>query len=88
MNTAARDLLAALETLPERTGSPWERMLADLERYRDTAFGKAHGFGSIRTEADFRERVPARNYEEYRSWITQVTDGEPGSVAVRGNPSF
>ena len=51
-------------------------MLADLERYRDTAFGKAHGFESIRTEADFRERVPARNYEEYRSWITQVTDGE------------
>jgi hypothetical protein len=78
VNEAARALLAELDALPERVGSPWERLLASLHRHQDTEFGKAHGFGSIRTEADFRERVPARNYEEYRNWISCVADGEKG----------
>ena len=78
MNAAARALLEALDGLPERAGSPWERLLASIHRYQDTAFGKAHGFGEIRDEADFRERVPARNYEEYAGWISRVADGEKG----------
>ncbi|QTN32282.1 GH3 auxin-responsive promoter family protein [Akkermansiaceae bacterium] len=41
-------------------------------------FGKAHGFGEIRTEADFRERVPERNYEDYGNWIARVANGEKG----------
>lgn len=76
MNTAARALLEALGRLPERTASPWERLFVLIHRYQDTAFGRAHGFGTIRTEAHFRERVPARSYEEYRSWIARVADGE------------
>ncbi len=78
MNTAAVALLEALEGLPERVGSPWERLLASIHRHQDTAFGKAHGFGEIRTEEGFRERVPVRNYDEYSSWIARVADGEKG----------
>lgn len=76
MNAAAKALLEALECLPERVGTPWERLLASIHLHQDTAFGKAHGFGEIRSEADFRECVPARNYEEYGRWISRVTDGE------------
>jgi hypothetical protein len=32
---------------------------------RETAFGRAHGFGAIRSVADFQARVPLRRYEEF-----------------------
>ncbi len=76
MNPGARALLAALDALPERTGNAWERLLADMERYGDTAFAREHDFASIRDESDFRESVPARNYEEYDRWIDRVAKGE------------
>jgi len=40
-----------------------------LARAAPTAFGRAHGFGAIRTIAEFQARVPLRRYEDFwREW--------------------
>jgi GH3 auxin-responsive promoter len=76
MNTEARGLLGVLGELPARSGTLWDRLRADLEKWGGTEFGKAHGFSGIRSERDFREAVPVRNYDGYRSWIGRVAAGE------------
>jgi len=41
-----------------------------LRRARDTRFGRAHGFGSIRSVREFRAHVPLRRYEDFwRDWL-------------------
>ncbi len=76
MNPEARGLLDVLAELPPRIGTSWDRLRADLEKWGGTEFGKAHGFAEIRNERDFREAVPVRNYDGYRSWIGSVAAGE------------
>ena len=45
------------------------RQLASLVRQaRDTAFGREHGFASIKTVADFQKAVPLRRYDDF--WRT------------------
>ena len=51
-----------------------------------TRFGREHGFGSIRTVADFQAAVPVRDYDAFRDDIwggafPQIADvGWPGPV--------
>lgn len=75
MNPEARGLLDVLGELPPRSGTPWERLREDLEKRGGTEFGKAHGFPGIRGERDFREAVPVRDCDGYRSWIDRVAAG-------------
>jgi len=42
----------------------------------DTAFGRQHGFANIRGFADYAERVPARNYDDFEPWIARIAAGE------------
>lgn len=49
-----------------------------LARNADTAYGRAHGFGEIRTCDQFRERVPTVDYEALQPWIARIMRGEPG----------
>jgi len=76
MSGNAHLLWKALKELPRRHGTPWERLRTDLERFQDTAFGKAHGFSSIRNELDFRESIPVSGYDDYSRWIDCVAAGE------------
>lgn len=75
MDREARGLFDALDGLPARRGSPWERLREDLEKWVGTEFGMAHGFSEIRSEREFREAVPVRDYEGHRSWIERVAAG-------------
>ncbi len=43
-----------------------------------SAFGRAHGFGEIRSYAEFRERVPIVNYDDLEPWIARIMRGERG----------
>ena len=43
---------------------------------RGTAFGREHGFGDIRDAAEFRARVPVRDFAEMEPWIRRACDGE------------
>ena len=40
-------------------------LLRILRRNASTEFGRAHGFASIRSAREYRERVPVRTYDEY-----------------------
>jgi hypothetical protein len=51
-------------------------LLRLVRRNAGTAFGRAHGFSGIRTEEDFRRRVPVREYEELRPYIKRIVAGE------------
>lgn len=42
-----------------------------------TAFGKDHGFESIRSHDDFKRQVPIRDYEALKGYIDRVLEGQP-----------
>jgi hypothetical protein len=48
-----------------------------LRENSDTEFGRQHGFSSIRSAAEFQERVPLRDYEQHQPWIDRAAAGAP-----------
>jgi hypothetical protein len=52
-----------------------------------TAFGKEHGFSSIKTVEDYRRAVPIRDFEGYRSYIDRMCRGEQ-NILFPGKPIF
>ncbi|WP_064747764.1 GH3 family domain-containing protein [Lysobacter antibioticus] len=76
------NFIGGLDT-PERTQD--EVLSRLIARGRDTAFGREHGFDRIDSLAEFRRRVPLRNYEELRPYVDRIVAGEadvlfPGEV--------
>jgi len=62
-----------------------ERTLLDkIRRNQDSAFGRDHGFTSIRSVADFRMRVPVTRYEDYAPYIERVRQGDFAAMFGRG----
>jgi hypothetical protein len=51
------------------------RLLADN---RDTAYGRAHGFGAVSSLGDWQRRVPVAGYEELAPWVERAAAGEAG----------
>ncbi len=51
-------------------------LLRQVKANANTAFGKDHGFATIRTEADFRRQVPIRDYEGLRPYVNRIIAGE------------
>jgi hypothetical protein len=64
-----------------------ELLLRLLAQARDTAFGRDHGFASIRTHADYAQAVPVRDYEALRLWIDRAYGGTP-DVLWPGRPLY
>src|ERR1700738_1615080 len=56
-----------------------------LEQNAATAFGREHGFASVRTEAGYRRQVPIRDYEGFRPYIARMMNGE-SMVLTRSKP--
>lgn len=44
---------------------------------RPTAFGRDHGFDTIKSYDDFKKQVPIRDYEDLKPYIERVLKGEP-----------
>ncbi len=59
-------------------------LLSKILRNRDTAFGRDHGFASIRSVADFRAQVPVRTYEDHRPYINRVLAGDVNALFAAG----
>jgi hypothetical protein len=55
-----------------------------LAENADTEFGRLHGFSSIRSAAEFQERVPIRDYEGHKKWIDHTAAGT-SNVLTREN---
>ena len=65
---ALRDPAAAQRAILQRV----------LRAGQESAYGRAHGFASIRTPAGFAERVPPTTYDDLAPWTERVADGETG----------
>lgn len=60
---------------PEKVQTNWMQKL--VSEAQNTAFGKDHGFGEIKTYEDFKKQVPVRDYEDLKPYIERVVKGEP-----------
>ncbi|MCP5532803.1 MAG: GH3 auxin-responsive promoter family protein [Akkermansiaceae bacterium] len=82
-------LAATLIALKARLGArPFQKALKDpvaaqhrllraiLERNKDTEYGRAYQFGSIRSLGDYQGNVPVISYEDIRARIDRMTHGE------------
>ena len=76
LDTAWRDPLA----VQERT------LRALVDRGRDTAWGREHGFAEIRGIADYQRRVPITTYLDIRLLVERAIGGEP-NVLWPGRPA-
>ena len=55
-----------------------------LERNAQTAFGREHGFGLIRTADEYARAVPLRDYEGIRPYVRRIVAGE--SAVLTADP--
>lgn len=53
-----------------------------MRRNAATAFGREHGFASIRGPAEFAARVPVRDYEGFRPYVDRIVRGEDGVLTA------
>ncbi len=58
-----------------------------LKQAANTAFARDHQFSQIKNYNDFKSRVPVRDYEDLRSYIDRMTDGE-ADVLWPGKPAY
>ncbi|HVR75512.1 MAG TPA: GH3 auxin-responsive promoter family protein [Planctomycetota bacterium] len=63
---ARRDRRAAQETI----------LLSFLQRNAGSAYGRAHGYASIRGVEEFQDRVPIVTYEDLEPWVERAARGE------------
>jgi hypothetical protein len=54
---------------------------------KNTLFGKDHGFGDIRSHADFKKQVPIRDYEALKPYVEKVVHGEE-NILWPGKPEY
>ncbi len=70
----------SLRRLEKASENPMKVNAALLKRIlrenRNTEYGKAHGFGKIRSIEEFKEKVPQSNYEDFAPMIERVKNGE------------
>lgn len=58
-----------------------------IAKAKNTSFGRDHGFGSIKTHADFVKAVPVRDYEALKPYFDAVKKGKP-DVLWPGKPLY
>ena len=58
-----------------------------IETAKNTAFGKDHGFKSIKNPEEFRESVPIRDYESLKPYVERIIEGEK-DVLWPGRPTY
>jgi hypothetical protein len=59
------------------------QLLAELvRRNAATQFGREHGFGAIRTESDYRSRVPLQDYDRLLPYVRKIKNGEQNILTV------
>jgi hypothetical protein len=51
-----------------------------LTKQANTAFGRDHGFGCIRSVADFRKQLPVAPYDYFEPYLARVRNGETNAL--------
>jgi hypothetical protein len=62
--------------LDRPTDTQQDLLRRQLHRNADCAYGRAHGFGEIKSYEDFTRRVPLVDYEDLEPWIDRIRRGE------------
>jgi len=62
-------------------------LAALIKTGRKTEFGREHRFEEINTPEEFREAVPLRNYEKFRTYIDRIMEGRH-NVLWKGVPAY
>ena len=57
-------------------GAQLAKLLELTSRNAGTEYGKRHGFGSVRSFADYAQAVPVVGYEDIKADMRRVTEGE------------
>jgi GH3 auxin-responsive promoter len=52
-------------------------LLQTLRKNQLSEFGRLHRFSSIRTVAEYRQRVPLREYDDYCPYVDRIAHGAP-----------
>jgi hypothetical protein len=81
LDSIARTLGRVLgRSLEVAAANPREAQLKQLRQFikkgANTAFGRDHHFHEIQTPEDYRARVPIRDYEGLRPYVTRMLNGE------------
>jgi hypothetical protein len=88
LDVAAAVRRRALERAWRRSAEIQERTLLRMVRAaRDTEFGLAHGFARIRSVAEYRERVPVRDYVQFKRYLDAAAAGA-ADVTWPGRPPY
>jgi hypothetical protein len=70
----------SLAVNPEKTQN--RLLLKIVGQNRDTAFGRDHGFNTIRSLSEYRERVAVGDYERLRPYVERAQNGEAGVLTA------
>ncbi|MBK6815728.1 MAG: GH3 auxin-responsive promoter family protein [Chitinophagales bacterium] len=62
-------------------------MLQLIAQAKDTAFGNANNFESVKTYSDFKQAVPIADYEALKPWIEKIKQGEQ-NILWPGKPLY
>ncbi|HTU02662.1 MAG TPA: GH3 auxin-responsive promoter family protein [Candidatus Sulfotelmatobacter sp.] len=88
MDWAAARRRQIWERVSRRAAAIQEATLVQMLRAaRDTEFGRRHGFESIRSVAEYQERVPLGDYLAFAPLWTRAANGED-DVAWPGRPRY
>ncbi|WP_298363993.1 GH3 auxin-responsive promoter family protein [uncultured Lutibacter sp.] len=58
-----------------------------IAQAKNTAFGKDHNFGKIKSYNDFKKQVPINDYEGLKPYVNRVVNGE-ANVLWKGKPLY
>ncbi len=65
-----------LRAAEQATRTQQDVLFQKIRRNADSAYGRDHGFGSIRTYEDFACQVPVSRYEDLAPYVNRVMAGE------------
>jgi hypothetical protein len=66
----------------DATAAQRKKLLSIVRANRDTAYGRAHGFGSIEDVDDFQRNVPINTYESLEPYVDRMAAGEPSVLTA------
>lgn len=84
----ARAVARRIERMAANAVADQEKTLRHLmQRGQHTAFGREHGFATVRTPEDLFKAVPIRDYEALKPYIERIKAGE-SNVLWPGRPRY
>jgi hypothetical protein len=76
------------DSTQEATAAQHAKLMSIVRANRDTVYGRAHGFGSIASIADFQRNVPINTYDHLAPYVERAAAGEPAVLTAESPLMF